>query len=128
MNFILQEQILSSGLNSSFEKLADVEVDPLYKMIEKHYRSVFMVFVDYLLPLCRLKSIMSGNATVSFSVLVPFQKRSCNEGGSLTPSVKIPFFHNTFQCERKMSSKRDEQEVTERVHRFCANIVDLDQT
>ncbi|MEW8246554.1 MAG: hypothetical protein AB2768_11060 [Candidatus Thiodiazotropha endolucinida] len=34
-----------------------------------------------------LKSISSGDATVSFSVLVPFQRGSCFKGGSWIPLV-----------------------------------------
>lgn len=49
-----------------------------------------MIFEDYLLSrLFYLKSVISGQATISFSVLVPFQLGSCFKGENMVLLVQI---------------------------------------
>ena len=79
----LEKEFAPLGANSFFRiEFQFLKIDRrevlLSKIMQKHYDTVFMIFEKYPFPCCCLsfffmKSIISGNPTVLFSVMVPFQ-------------------------------------------------------
>ena len=92
--------------------------------MEKHYDTVFMIFEKYPLP-------------CFFPEIYHFRGPNCVIFGYGSLSMRIVFkgrkydllFNKTSQCGRDMSSREIDMPSREiNVRRFCANIVDPNQT